>query len=38
MFSYGRVTEEIMQEAKNKDYLHATQYQTKMANLNESQF
>ncbi|MDR0418184.1 MAG: extracellular solute-binding protein [Puniceicoccales bacterium] len=32
MFSYDRVSKDIMQEAKNKDYLRATQYQTKMAN------
>jgi ABC-type Fe3+ transport system substrate-binding protein len=38
MFSYGRVTEEIMREAKNKDYLHATQYQTKMANHFRKQY
>jgi ABC-type Fe3+ transport system substrate-binding protein len=38
MFSYERVAKEIMREAKNKDYLHATQYQTKMANHFREQY
>ncbi|MDR2372002.1 MAG: extracellular solute-binding protein [Puniceicoccales bacterium] len=37
-FAYDRVTKEIMQEAKNKDYLHAIQYQTKIANHFREQY
>jgi ABC-type Fe3+ transport system substrate-binding protein len=38
MFSYDRVKKEIMQEAKNKDYLQAVQYQTKTANHFRKQY
>jgi ABC-type Fe3+ transport system substrate-binding protein len=38
MFSYDCVIKEIMREVKNKDYLHATQYQTKVANHFRKQY
>jgi ABC-type Fe3+ transport system substrate-binding protein len=38
MFSYERLAKEIIQEAKNKDYLRAIQYQTKIANHFRDQY
>ncbi|MDR1590887.1 MAG: extracellular solute-binding protein [Puniceicoccales bacterium] len=38
VFSYDLVAEEIMKEARNKDYLHAIQYQTKMASRFREQY
>ncbi|MDR0740906.1 MAG: extracellular solute-binding protein [Puniceicoccales bacterium] len=38
VFAYDRVAKEIMQEAKNKDYLHAIRYQTKIANHFREQY
>ncbi|MDR2812222.1 MAG: extracellular solute-binding protein [Puniceicoccales bacterium] len=38
MFSYDHVEKEIMREVKNKDYLHAIQYQTKGTNHFREQY
>jgi uncharacterized protein YhbP (UPF0306 family) len=38
MFSCDRVAKEIMPEVKNKDYLRAIQYQTKIANHFREQY
>jgi hypothetical protein len=38
MFFSTTVADEIMKEAKNKDYLHAIRYQTKIANHFRKQY
>jgi hypothetical protein len=38
LFAFDRVAKEIVKEARNKDYLHAIRYQTRIANHFRDQY